>query len=156
MAMKPGFSKQRIYASLMILGSGILLFRTISMMLFENAFEILVLWVVFLLVAEFIVDLACFAGSIGWLISDSSIKATLPLRLGAMAAVLHAIRVLIYVLGRTGPWINFDVKQEYHASYKFEWFWVYFAGILATLGVIGVMLLWQIIRQNRKRRRRKG
>ena len=51
--MKSKDSKQRIYASLMILGPSILLFRTIRMMLVENAFEVLVLWVIALLIAEF-------------------------------------------------------------------------------------------------------
>jgi hypothetical protein len=49
--------------------------------------------------------------------------------LGAAAAILHAIRVLIYMLGRTGPWVNFDEKPGHRDSYTFEWFWVYFAAI---------------------------
>jgi hypothetical protein len=41
----PEFLKQRIYASLLILGSGILLFRAIRMMLVEHAFHKLDWWV---------------------------------------------------------------------------------------------------------------
>lgn len=120
------------------------------MVLIENAFNILVFWVFTLLIAEFLIDLSCVLSSIRWFISNNSIKARLPLRLGASAAILHAIRVLIYVLGRTGPWINFDVKQEYHDSYTFKWFWVYFAAILSILGIVGVIVIWQIIRYKRK------
>jgi len=149
--MKTLISNQRIYALLMILGAGILLFRTLRMMLIEGAFEILLIWVIFLLLAEFLIDLACLLSSIGWFINNKLGKARLPLRLGAAAAFLHAIRVLVYVLGRTGPWVNFDVKPEYRDSYTFEWFWVYFAATLAILGIVGVIVIWQIIQYNRKK-----
>jgi len=43
-------SKQRIYALLLIIGASILLFRTLSMMLVEGAFQILVTWIVGLLI----------------------------------------------------------------------------------------------------------
>jgi hypothetical protein len=144
--MKPEYSRQRIYSSLMIAGACILLFRTIRMMLVENALDILVLWVGILLIVEFLIDLGCVVSSLRWFINNNRENAALPLRLGAMAAILHAIRVLIYVLGRTGPWVNFDVKPEYHDLYTFEWFWVYFAAILSILGVVGVIVIWQIIK----------
>lgn len=149
--MKSKYPKQRIYAVLMILGAGILLFRTIRMLLVENALNILVLWVSILLIAEFLIDLGCVLWSVRWLITGKSVHARLPLWLGATATILHAIRVLIYVLGRTGPWVNFDVKSEYRDSYTFEWLWVYFAGILSILGIIGVIVIWQIIRIKRKK-----
>lgn len=143
-------SKQRIYAFLLILGASILLFRTVRMMFIENAFEILVLWVSLLLIAEFLVDISCIGSSLRWLISNDELKATLALQLGATATILHAVRVLIYVLGRTGPWVNFDVKLIHHSSYTFDWFWVWFAAILSVLGVIGVLVIW-ILRRRSKR-----
>jgi hypothetical protein len=51
-------SRQRIYATLLILGSGVLLFRTIHM-LSTNAYDYLELWVFILLIAEMLVDLSC-------------------------------------------------------------------------------------------------
>lgn len=132
-------------------GASILLFRTLIMMFTEHAFKILVEWVIALLVAEFLIDLFFFLSSLKWFTSSNKENVTLPLRLGAMAIILHGIRVSIYVLGRIGPWINFDVKPEYHSSYTYNLFWVYFAGILAFLGVIGVFVLWQIIRSKKKR-----
>ncbi len=140
-------SNHRIYSSLLALGAGVLLFRTIRMMLVEGAFDILVPWVIILLIAEFLVDLTCLVLSFRWLIIGTKEVAVLPLRFGATAAILHAFRVLIYVLGRTGPWVNFDVKPEYHASYTFEWFWVYFASPLSILGIIGVIIIWWIRRK---------
>ena len=144
--MKSKDSKQRIYASLMILGASILLFRTMRMILVEKAFEILVLWVFALLIVEFLIDLSCILASIRWFTTSKRVNARLPLWFGAIATILHSIRVLIYVLGRTGPWVNFDVKPEYKNSYTFEWFLVYFAGILSILGIVGVIVIWQIIR----------
>ena len=113
-------------------------------MFVEQGLEILVLWVISLTILESIIDFSCIIGSLRWLISNDALKATMPLRLGAAAAILHAIRVLIYVLGRTGPWVNFDVKPIYRSSYSFEWFWVWFAAVLAVLGVIGVIVIWRL------------
>jgi len=144
--MKPTLSRQRVYALLLMLGASILLFMTIRMMAAEQAFELLVPWVIALLIAEFLIDLGCFLAAVRWFVSGKRASGKLPLRLGASAALLHALRVLVYVLGRTGPWINFDVKPEHHEAYTFEWFWVYVAATLAVLGVIGVMVIWQIIR----------
>jgi hypothetical protein len=143
-------SKQRIYAFLLIIGASILLFRTLRMMFVENAFEILVLWVFMLLVLEFLFDIFCIVSSLRWFISNDSLKATFPLQSGAVATILHAMRVLVYVLGRTGPWLNFDVKPMYRSSYSFEWFWVWFAAILSVLGVIGVIVIWRLRRRAKR------
>ncbi len=145
--MKQETTNQRIYSSLLALGAGVLLFRTIRMMLVESALEVLVPWVIFLLFAEFLLDLLCLILSIRWMLVGTSNVVILPLRVGAAAAILHAIRVLIYVLGRTGPWLNFDVKPEYHISYIFDWFWVYFAATFSLLGIIGVIVIWWIRRK---------
>jgi len=139
-------SKQRIYALLLALGASLLLWRTFQLMFVERGLEILVLWVISLTILESIIDFSCIIGSLRWLISNDALKATIPLRLGAAAALLHAIRVLIYVLGRTGPWVNFDVKPIYHSTYSVEWFWVWFAAILSVLGIIGVIVIWKIRR----------
>lgn len=143
-------SKQRIYAFLLSLGASILLFRTVQMLFFENALNILVLWVSVLLIAECLIDFACLVSSIRWLISNDELKASIPLRLGATTTILHAIRVLIYVLGRTVPWINFDVKPEQRALYITNWFWVYFAAILSILGVVGVIVIWKLRQRTKK------
>ena len=137
-------SKQRIYALLLALGASLLLWRTLQLMFVEQGLEILVLWVISLTILESIIDFSCIIGSLRWLISNDARKATFPLQLGAAAAIFHAIRVLIHVLGRMGPWKNFDVKPIYHSSYSFEWFWVWFAAILSVLGVIGVIVIWKI------------
>ena len=144
-------SKQRKYASLLILGACVLLFRTV-VMISEGSLGFLVLWVSILLVAEFGVDLACLLSSISWWISNDKKRASLPLKLGASAAVLHAVRVLIFVIGRVGPWIDFDVRTEQRALHSTRWTWqdVYLASILTILGLIGVFVIWTLRRRARK------
>ena len=137
-------SKQRIYALLLALGACLLFWRTLQLIFAEQGLDTLVLWVIYLTLLESQIDFSCIIGSLRWLVSNDALKATVPLRLGAAAAILHAIRVLIYVLGRTGPWVNFDVKPIYHSTYSVEWFWVWFAAILSVLGVIGVIVIWKI------------
>jgi hypothetical protein len=144
-------SKQRLYASLLFLGACILLFRTITMIV-QGSLGILVLWVSVLLIAELLIDLSCAAFSVVWWIHNDSSKDRIPLRLGAAAAILHAFRVLIFVIGRHGPWVNFDVRPEHQALHYTSWSigGVYFAAIMSLLGVIGVVIIWQYRRRVKK------
>jgi hypothetical protein len=130
-----------------------LLFRTI-MMLSEGALDVLVLWASILLIAEFLIDLGWFLSSIFWWISNDENKASIPLRLAATAIIVHAMRVLIFVLGRVGPWIDFDIRPEHRALHDTRWSWagVYFAAVLSVLGVIGVLVIW-ILRRRAKRKK---
>ena len=127
-------SRQRTYAILLSVGACILLYRAFSMLFLGNAFQKLVFWVFSLLVIESLVDLTCLITAIRWALADTKEKALLPLRLGAAATILHAIRVLIYVLGRIGPWHNFDLKITY-ASQSGNLFWIWFASVLSLLGI---------------------
>jgi hypothetical protein len=150
--MPSNVSKQRLYASLLILGCCVLLFRTIKM-LSEGAMDILVLWVAILLIAEMVIDAGCLLSSVRWWVANDESKASLALRTGAGAAILHAVRVFIFVLGRFGPWINFDVRPEHRALHytRWSWGWVYFAAIMSILGVIGVVIIWRLRRRARKK-----
>ncbi len=102
-------------------------------------------WVVALTVMEMIVDVVSVAAAARWWKSHAPHHARLPLRVGALATLLHAVRVLIFVLGRTGPWVDFDVRPEHRASHGTRWTWggVVFAGVMAVLGVIGVGVVWR-------------
>ena len=147
--MKNSISKQRIYSSLLILGAFILFYRTFSMIFFENALNLLNTWVIVLLFIESLIDILCIVFSIRWFISNDYTKDSIPLQLGAAAAIFHAFRVLIYVLGRTGPWVNFDIRPEYQSTYTFNYFWVWFAAVLSILGIIGVVVIWIFRRHNK-------
>lgn len=145
-------SRQRLYASLLILGAGFLLFRTI-MLLAQGSLNVFVLWVSTLLVGELLVDLACFVSSIFWWISDDEDRAGTPLRLTAAVIIVHALRVLIFVLGRVGPWIDLDVRPEYRALHDTRWSWagVYFAAIMSVLSIVGLIIVWRLRRRARRR-----
>jgi len=149
--MSLNISKQRLFASLLILGACILLFRVFRM-ISQGAMDILVAWVSALLIAELIIDMVCLLSSIKWWIADDESKARIPLRTGASATILHAFRVLIYVIGRVGPWKDFDLRSEHQAlhSIQWSWFWLYFAAILSVSGVIGVLIIWKLRRQAKK------
>ena len=144
-------SRQRIYASLLALGAGFLLYRTITM-ISQGALNIFVLWVSILLIAELMLDLSCLLSSMRWWISKDWAKARIALRLGAAVTILHALRVLVFVLGRVGPWINFDVRPEHQRAHINTWTWtgVCFAAIMAVLGVTGVIIIWILIRRANK------
>lgn len=146
-------SRQRLYAGLLAIGAGILLYRTIAM-LAEGILKTHMPWVSALLFAELLLDLGCLIGSIRWCVANDRDKARLPLRFGAAAAILHAIRVLVFVIGRAGPWVDFDIRPEYRNTQEIHWTWtgVYLAAVLSVLGIIGVIILWILIRKARKKR----
>jgi hypothetical protein len=149
--MKLKLSKQRLYASLLILGSGFLFFRTI-VMIYQGSLEIFVLWVAALLILELMIDAGCLFSSVIWWISNKKRKSILPLRLAAAVIIVHAVRVLIYVLGRLETLYNFDVRPEYRVVHHTRWSWegVYFAGIMSGLSVIVLLIIWVIMKRAKK------
>ena len=149
--MSSPIPRQRLYASLLILGACILIYSTIRLII-EGSLGILVPWVSVLIIAELLIDLTCLVWSIKWYKSNDESQASIPLRFGAAAAFLHAIRVLIFVIGRIGPWIDFDVRPDHRALHaaRWSWGWLYFAAIMALLGVIGVIIIWIFRRRAKK------
>ena len=143
--------KQRIFAVLLTIGAGILLYRALRLPFFEGGLQRSAWWVVALAFAEGAIDLACMICSIRWLITADRLHARLPMRFGTAATLLHAVRVLFFVLGRTGPLYNFDIRPEFRAAASFDWFWVYFAAVLAALGVAAVIISWRLIVRYRKK-----
>jgi hypothetical protein len=53
------------------------------------------------------------------------------------------LRVLVFVLGRTGPWLDFDVRPAYRATHdaRWSWFGVIFAATLAATGIFAVIAI---------------
>jgi hypothetical protein len=144
-------NKQKVYPLLMIAGASILLFRTIRLLTIENGWETLAIWVITCTIIEMIIDLFCIAFSFSWLIKTNLNSKIIALRLGAAAAIFHTFRVLIYVLGRVGPFYNFDLKPQFRNTQNVEMFWVCFASILSILGVIGVIIIWRIIKKGKSK-----
>ena len=95
-------SRVQVAAPLLAFGAAILLMRVV-IMLTQGALDILVDWVGILLIVEGVIDIACLIAALRWWTTRRRGDLLLPLRLGAAAAILHAIRVLIFVLGRIPP-----------------------------------------------------
>lgn len=147
--MKDG--KQRVYAFLLLLGASILLFRTIKLAFFENGLETLIFIVASTIFIEMISDVVCLCYSIRWFAKSDSAYSSVPLRAGALSTIIHLIRVIIFVLGRTPFLMNFDIKPEYQSSSTMDPFWVFFALILSILGLIGVGCIYWMIKKHRKK-----
>lgn len=136
--------RQRFYATFIFLGAGFLFFRTI-LMIIQDALVWMVPWVAALLLAESVLDATILLGAMRWWVTQAEEHASFPLRTTAAAVFLHAVRVLIYALGRVGPWIDFDIRPEYRAIYSSRGSigWVYFASIMSVLGILGVIIIWK-------------
>ena len=141
-------TRQRFYGALLAAGASILIALTVGMMV-GGAFGVLMAWVSALLVLEFVVDVVAFVGGVRWSMSGSESHSHLALRAGAAAALVHAVRVGIFALGRIGPWIDFDVLPEQRAMHAARWTWgeVYFASTMSVLGVVGVLVIWYFRRR---------
>jgi hypothetical protein len=139
--------RQRLWATLLMLGAGVLIFRCVHL-LANGGMMILTWWVIVMTFTELLIDIACLVSALRWWLVNDRRQDRIPLRLGAAAAILHAIRVLVFVLGRTSAFLNFDVRPEYHSSHseRWSWFWVYFAASLSILGILGVLIIWQVRR----------
>jgi hypothetical protein len=139
----PPPTSRRRHAALLAAGAGFLLYRTIALL--RGARTILRPWVIALTCVEMVLDAATVAGALRWRRSRSPHHAHLPLRTGAAATLLHAVRVLVFVLGRTGPRVDIDVRPEARADHDRRWTWtqVVVAGVLSVVGVIGTGLIWR-------------
>jgi hypothetical protein len=145
------WSRQRLYATLVFLGAGFLFFRTVRMIT-QGALVWMAPWVAALLLAESLLDATIVLGAVRWWITCEDEHARFPLRTTAAAVFLHAVRVLIYALGRVGPWIDFDIRTEHRAIYSSRGSlgWVYFASIMSVLGILGVVIIWRNRRRSKK------
>jgi hypothetical protein len=121
-------------------------------MISQGNLSIFVVWVSALLIAELLLDAGCLVSSIRWWIKNDKNYDRTPLRFGAAAAIFHAFRVLVFVVGRLGPWIDFDVKPAHRALHSTRWTYegVYFAAIMSVLGLIGVLIIWIFRRRAKK------
>ncbi len=64
----------------------------------------------------------------------------------------HAVRVLIFVLGRTEFLRDFEIRPEYRPLSPERWSWseVYFAATMSVLSLLFVLVIWM---RRRKRKR---
>ena len=134
--------KSNHLALLLAAGSAFLLYRALSLLLIDDALTVLAIWALALLLVEIVFDFACLTRSLRWLTSGDMVHARPALRLAVAVILVHAVRVAIYVLGRTGPWHNFDVRPEQRATYTYDPFWVWVAATLSAMSVLAMLIFW--------------
>ena len=133
--------RKRFFVSLLGIGAGFLVLRTL-IMLYEGALDVLVSWVVALLFLEMVIDAVAMLICLHWAIAANRKDTDKVLWATSAVIIVHAVRVAIFVLGRTGPWIDFDIQPAARALHAARWTWggVYFAGTMATISVIGLII----------------
>jgi hypothetical protein len=146
-------SRYRVLAALLFLGAAFLLYRTLAMLAGGAAHD-LVPWVVALLFLELVLDALTMGMCLLWGITLSIWHGIQVFRLTAAVVIVHAVRVLIFVLGRTGPWVDFDVQSLARAGHaaRWSWFGVWFAGTLSVISLVLLFAVWLYLR----RRNRQG
>jgi hypothetical protein len=65
-----------------------------------------------------------------------------------VAVIVHAFRVLVYVLGRFRPFKDFDVRPEARAGHDERWSWreIVFAAVMSILGLVGISVVRRRLR----------
>jgi len=144
------YPRHRLYATLLFLGAGLLLYRTIAMIM-AGALTHLTPWVVFLLLVEMVIDGIAMLVCLAWGLTGKARHINNVVRVTTAVVVMHAVRVLIFVLGRIGPWTDFDVRPEARALHATRWTWndVYLAGGLSALSVILLIVFLRSWRRNK-------
>jgi len=144
-------SWNRLWATLLAMGAGFLIYRTIWLIGHDYLAKY-TWWVAVLLLAEMLVDIACLISIVRWWIrSDSTPARDLALRLTVAVVVLHALRVAIFVIGCVGPCIAWDLRPEYRAAHASGWTWTGFwiASVAAITSLLAVLVVWLLMRRKR-------
>ena len=130
-------------ATFFVLGSSFLLARTF-ILIAAGALVRFTWWAAILLIVESLLNIIWLGASLRYGLSKSTYQLRPVLRAATAAIIFHALRVGIFVIGRTGPWKNFDVRPEYWATHVETWTWtgVYLAGTLSALSVVAVIVIW--------------
>ena len=141
-------SREKVIAMALFLGAGFLLYRTVTM-LAEGALQTLAPWVVALLMLELIIDAIAMVVILAWAVGGTREQLLAVIRVTAAVILVHALRVGIFVLGRTGPWKDFDVKPAARAAHAERWTWdeVYFAASVSAFSVIALIVFWRYWRR---------
>lgn len=126
-----------------LVGGGISILLTRALILIMRSRRVLRAWVTNLAAAELALDVATLGAAIRWWWTNSRGNRQVPLKLAAAATILHAGRVLVFILGRLRPFKDFDVRPEHRSEHDERWSWgqVYFAAAMSVLGVFGVLVI---------------
>jgi hypothetical protein len=136
----------RVQAVLTASGISILLAR--ATIIAVGSRSILKRWVIGLAAVELVLDAATVGTSIRWWMTNLRRHRRLPFQLATAATLLHAVRVLVFVLGRFRPLKDFDVRPAHRHGHDRHWTWgqVSFAAVMSSIGVAGVFVLRNRVR----------
>lgn len=140
-------------AVLLAAGAAFMLWRTLDL-ISGRSLVVYVWWAAGLLLLEAAIDLVTFVAAARWFVTSRPNHRRTVLRAAAAVVSVHALRVAVFVLGRTGPWIDFDIRPEERAEYATGWTWtgVAVAGSMAALSVLILFAACYRVRRNRSRR----
>jgi len=130
--------RNRIYAALLMTGASVVAYRAVSMMA-NGYLSILVSWVAASIVLELCFDVACFLTCIPWLTSGDSSRGSVPLQIFALSTIVHAVRVLVFAMGRLDTrWKDFDVRVEHRDEHgeRGNMAQVYFASFMSLVSLV--------------------
>ena len=129
-------------------GAVVVLGRAAALLTAESR-RVLKRWVTTLAGIEFGVDLLALFASLRWWRCGSAVGRRPALGVAAVAAVVHAVRVAIFLLGRTPPLKDFDVRPEYRAEHDQRWkpWHLWFAGTLSASSLAVVFAFWRRLRR---------
>lgn len=134
----------RLTAAGVVGGGGFLLGRTIALIA-GGSLTTMVGWAAGLLLVELSIDAAAAAAGVRWLLSGKAEHGATASRVVGVMIAVHAVRVAVYVLGRTGPWVDFDVRPEHRTdpaeTRSPAGVWV--AGTGAAVSVIALLVVWR-------------
>ncbi len=136
--------RRRLYAAALFLGGGVLLVRAVTLFV-QDAPSRWVPWVGASLYVESAAIVIALVTLVQWFITPDDRHTSTVFTATAALVVVHAFRVAVFALGRTGPWVDFDVRPEFRADHADTWTWVevYFASGAALLSLIITVLVWR-------------
>ncbi len=112
--------RRRVYAVALFLGGSVLLVRAITLFC-QGALGQWVPWVGVSLFVETAIIILALVALVVWFLDPSDRRTTAVFRVTAALVVVHAFRVAVFALGRTGPWVDFDVRPEFRATHGELW-----------------------------------
>ena len=140
----------RVWPILLMAGGAILVTRAM-VLIGGGSTERFVSWLAFLTWVELALAVAACASAAVWAWRPEPANVTRTLKVAASLTLLHAIRVAVFVVGRIGPFRDFDVRPEWRADHAGTWTWgeVWFAGLAAALSLVVLVAVWRYRRAKR-------
>ena len=146
MFQDPANMRSRLLAGFLLIGGAFLFYRAAFLIWVGHAARY-VFWLRGLTFVELALAAVIVATAAIWLAGGSAAWRRRTLQLTAALIVLHALRVAVFALARTGPWIDFDVRPEHRPVDPATWSWVevWFASGMAGLSLIVLLavLVWR-------------